>query len=84
VVDLGTLSAEERGAVQSDVWERLQRWRDRRLKQVHNSVPRDLLQRPTSHVERGSLELVRQAAAAEGVSMTEVVNRALRTYFARK
>jgi hypothetical protein len=39
-------------------------------------------QEQTYHVERRYLELIREEA--EGVSITEVVNRALRGYFERR
>jgi hypothetical protein len=41
-------------------------------------------QEQTYHVERRYLELIREEAEAEGVSITEVVNRALRVYFERR
>jgi hypothetical protein len=53
------------------------------LKQVHVSIPQDTA-RQTYHVERRYIELIREEAEAEGVSITEVVNRALRVYFERK
>jgi hypothetical protein len=77
---MGTLPPAELDAVKSDFWEMIQWWRDRRLKQVHKSVPRDL-QRQTYHVERRYIELIKHEAETEGVSITEVVNRALRAYF---
>jgi transcriptional regulator with XRE-family HTH domain len=80
VVDAGTLSPVELEAVRSDFWEMIGWWRDRRLKQVHASRPRDTA-RQTYHVERRYIELIREEAEAEGVSITEVVNRALRVYF---
>jgi pseudouridine-5'-phosphate glycosidase len=45
--------------------------------------PRDTA-RQTYHVERRYIELIREEAEAEGVSITEVVNRAFKTYFERK
>jgi hypothetical protein len=83
VVDTGTLSPAELEAVKSDFWEMVQWWRDRKMKQVHKSVPRDL-QRQTYHVERRYIELIKHEAETEGVSITEVVNRALRGYFERR
>jgi hypothetical protein len=83
VVDIGILSPDEHEAVKSDFWEMIQWWRDRRLKQRHKSLPRDL-QRQTYHVERRYIELIREEAETEGVSITEVVNRALGKYFARR
>jgi hypothetical protein len=38
----------------------------------------------TYHVERRYIELIKYEAETEGVSITEVLNRALRTYFERK
>jgi hypothetical protein len=83
VVDTGTPSPAELEAVWSDFWEMIEWWRDRRLKQVHASRPRDTT-RQTYHVERRYIELIREEAEAEGVSITEVVNRALRVYFERR
>jgi transcriptional regulator with XRE-family HTH domain len=83
VLDTSTLSPAELDAVKSDFWEMIQWWRDRRLKQVQKRVPRDL-QRQTYHVERRYIELIKHEAETEGVSITEVVNRALRTYFEKK
>ncbi len=83
MVDTSTLSPAELEAVKSDFWEMIQWWRDRKMKQVHKSVPRDL-QRQTYHVERRYIELIKHEAEMEGVSITEVVNRALRMYFERR
>jgi hypothetical protein len=80
VVDIGTLSPAELEAVRSDFWEMIGWWRDRRLKQVHASRPRDTV-RQTYHVERRYIERIKEEAEAEGVSITEVVNRAFRAYF---
>jgi hypothetical protein len=80
VVDTGTLSPAELEAVRSDFWEMIGWWRDRRLKQVHASIPRDTA-RQTYHVERRYIELIREEAEAEGVSITEIVNRAFQAYF---
>jgi hypothetical protein len=41
-------------------------------------------QEQTYHVERRYLELIREEAEAEGMNITEVVNRALRGYFERR
>jgi hypothetical protein len=82
VVDTGTLSPAELEAVRSDFWEMIGWWRDRRLKQVHASTPRDTT-RQTYHVEQRYIELIRAEAEAEGVSITEVVNRAFGVYFER-
>jgi hypothetical protein len=83
VVDTGTLSPAELEAVRSDFWEMIGWWRDRRLKQVHASIPRDTA-RQTYHVERRYIELIRHEAETEGISITEVVNRALGAYFEKK
>ena len=80
VVDTGTLSPAELEAVRSDFWEMIGWWRDRRLKQINASTPRDTA-RQTYHVEKRYIELIREEAEAEGVSIMEVVNRALRAYF---
>ena len=83
VVDTGTLSPAELEAVKSDFWEMITWWRDRKLKVVQASTPRDT-QRQTYHVERRYIELIKHEAETEGVSITEVVNRALRMYFERR
>ena len=80
VVDTGTLSPAELEAVRSDFWEMIGWWRDRRLKQVHASTPRDTA-RQTYHVERQYIELIRAEAETEGVCIIEVVNRAFQAYF---
>src|SRR5882724_1862415 len=83
VVDTGTLSPAELETVRLDFWEMIGWWRDRRLKQINARTPRDTA-RQTYHVERRYIELIREEAEAEGVSITEVVNRALRVYFKKK
>lgn len=83
VVDTSTLSPAELDSVKSDFWEMIQWWRDRKLKVVTASTPRDT-QRQTYHVERRYIELIKHESETEGVSITEVVNRALRLYFERK
>jgi len=83
VVDIGTLSPAELETVRLDFWEMIGWWRDRRLKQINARTPRDTA-RQTYHVERRYIELIREEAEAEGVSITEVVNRALRVYFEKK
>jgi hypothetical protein len=83
VVDTGTLSPAELDAVKSDFWEMITWWRDRKLKAVQASTPRDT-QRQTYHVERRYIELIKHEAETEGVSITEVVNRALRMYFEKR
>jgi hypothetical protein len=80
VVDTGTLAPAELEAVRSDFWEMITWWRDRKMKLVNKSIPRETT-RATYHVERRFVELIREEAEAEGISITEVVNRALRTYF---
>jgi hypothetical protein len=80
VVDTRTLSPAELDAVKSDFWELITWWRDRKLKVVQASTPRDT-QRQTYHVERRYIELIKHEAEMEGVSLTEVVNRAFRMYF---
>jgi hypothetical protein len=83
VVDTSTLSPAELDAVKSDFWEMITWWRDRKLKVIQASTPRDT-QRQTYHVERRYIELIKHEAETEGVSITEVVNRALRMYFERR
>jgi hypothetical protein len=83
VVDTGTLSPAELDAVKADFWEMITWWRDRKLKLIQASTPRDT-QRQTYHVERRYIELIKHEAETEGVSITEVVNRALRMYFERR
>jgi hypothetical protein len=62
---MGTLTPAELEAVQSDVWEMIGWWRNRRLKQVHARTPRDTA-RQTYHIERRYIELIREEAEAEG------------------
>ncbi len=83
VVDTGTLSPAELEAVKADFWEMITWWRDWKLKAVQASIPRDT-QRQTYHVERRYIELIKHEAETEGMSITEVVNRALRMYFERR
>jgi hypothetical protein len=83
VVDAGTLSPAEFEAVRADFWDMIAWWRDRKMKLVQKNVPRDMV-RSTYHVERRFVELIRHEAESEGVSITEVVNRALRMYFERR
>jgi hypothetical protein len=47
----------ELDAVRADFWEMMEWWRDRKLKQIYKSVPRDL-QPQTYHVERRYIELI--------------------------
>src|SRR5215216_7230265 len=83
VVDTSTLSPAELEAVKADFWEMITWWRDRKLKLIQASTRRDT-QRQTYHVERRYIELIKYEAETEGVSITEVVNRALRAYFERR
>ena len=83
VVDTGTLSAAELEQVRADFWEMIQWWRDRKMKLVNKSVPRDTVH-ATYHVERRFVELIRHEAESERVSITEVVNRALGAYFEKR
>jgi Homeodomain-like domain len=82
-LDTGTLSPAELEAVKSDFWEMITWWRGRKLRMVAASTPRDT-QRQTYHVERRYIELIKHEAETEGISITEVVNRALQTYFDKK
>ena len=62
---MGTLTPTELEAVRSDVWELMGGWRNRRLQQVHAHTPRDTA-RQTDHLERRSIERIREEAEAEG------------------
>jgi hypothetical protein len=83
MIDTGTLAPAELEAVRSDFWEMIRWWRDRKIKLVNKGRPRETT-RATYHVERRFVELIREEAEAEGISITEVVNRALRAYFEGK
>jgi hypothetical protein len=83
VVDMGKLTLEEVEAVRGDFWELIGWWRERKRQQVEQRQPRET-SRQTYHVEKRYITLIHREAAAEGVSITEVVNRAFKTYFENK
>jgi transcriptional regulator with XRE-family HTH domain len=83
VVDTSKLAPAELEAVRSDFWEMIGWWRERKARVVNQGIPRDTT-RATYHVERRFVELIRHEAETEDVSITEVVNRALRAYFEGK
>jgi hypothetical protein len=83
VVDTGKLTPAEAEAVHADFWELIEWWRERKLQRVYESTPRETA-RQTYHVEKKYIRLIHHEAEAEGVSITEVVNRAFRAYFEKK
>jgi hypothetical protein len=83
VVDTGKLTPAEAEAVRADFWELIEWWRERKVQRVQDSTPRETA-RQTFHVEKKYVRLIHRAAKAEGVSITEIVNRAFRVYFDRK
>jgi hypothetical protein len=83
VVDAGKLTPAEVEAVRADFWELIAWWRERKMQQVYASIPRET-QRQTYHVEKEYIRLIHREAEGEGVSITEVVNRAFRAYFEGK
>ena len=80
VVDTGKLTPAEADAARTDFWELIEWWRERKLQRVYESTPRETA-RQTYHVETRFIRLIHREAEAEGVSITEVVNRAFRGYF---
>ena len=83
VVDTGQLTPAEAEAVRTDFWELIEWWRERKLQRVYESTPRETA-RQTYHVEKRYIRLIHREAEAEGVSITEVVNRAFRAYFDKR
>ena len=83
VVDTGKLTPAEAEAVRADFWELIGWWRERRVQRAQDSTPRETA-RQTFHVETRFIRLIHHEAEAEGVSITEVVNRAFREYFDKK
>jgi predicted DNA-binding protein (UPF0251 family) len=83
VVDMGKLTPAEVEAVRGDFWELIGWWRERRRQQVYQSQPRETA-RQTYHVEKRYINAIHREAASEGVSITEVVNRAFGAYFERR
>jgi hypothetical protein len=67
-------------AIQTDLVELVQWWRERKLARVHPGPPRDT-ERWTVHVDTRWIEAVKQEAAAEGVPIMTIVDRAFRQYF---
>ena len=64
-----------------DIMEMVEWWRQRKkIAQEYEGTPRQT-QRMTYHVEPRFIELIKQFAKAEGVSVTDVVNRAFRQFF---
>jgi hypothetical protein len=80
VVDTGKLTPAEADAVRADFWELIEWWRERRVQRAQDSIPRETA-RQTFHVETRFIRLIHREAEAEGVSITEVVNRAFKAYF---
>jgi hypothetical protein len=80
VVDMGKLTPAEVEAVRGDFWELMAWWRERKRQQVYQNTPRETA-RQTYHVEKRYITLIHREAASEGVSITEVVNRAFGKYF---
>lgn len=68
-------------AVKDDLWEMVEWWRQRRASLHAGAGPHRETMRYTFHGEVHLIDLVKQAADAERVSYSEVVNRALRQYF---
>ncbi len=83
VVDTGKLTPAEADAVHADFWELIEWWRERRVERAQDSTPRETA-RQTFHVEKRYIRLIHREAEAEGVSITEVVNRAFRAYFEKR
>jgi hypothetical protein len=83
VVDTGKLTPAEAEAVRADFWELIEWWRERRVQRAQDSTPRETA-RQTFHVETRFIRLIHREAEAEGVSITEVVNRAFRVYFDKR
>jgi hypothetical protein len=83
VVDTGKLTAVEAEAVCAEFWELIEWWRERKLQRVYESTPRETA-RQTYHVEKRYIRLIHHEAEADGVSITEVVNRAFKKYFENK
>jgi hypothetical protein len=73
------LPAELEG-IREDLLEVAQWWRERKMRRVDPSGPRDT-ERWTVHVERQWIERVKEEADAEGMPIMAIVNRALRQYF---
>jgi len=83
VVDTRALTPEEVEAVRGDFWELIEWWRERKLQRVYESTPRETA-RQTFYVEKRYIRLIHQEAEGEGISITEVINRAFKTYFEKR
>jgi hypothetical protein len=70
----------ELDAIKADLLEVVQWWRAHKMPRVDPGGPRDT-QRWTVHVEKRWIARVKEMADVEGVSQTEIVDRALRQYF---
>jgi hypothetical protein len=66
--------------IQQDLLEVVAWWRERKLRRVDPGGPRDT-ERWTVHVDTRWIEAVKQEAAAEGVPIMTIVDRAFRQYF---
>ena len=82
-VDTGKLAPAEADAVRADFWELIEWWRERRVQRAQDSTPRETA-RQTYHVEKRFIRLIHREAEAEGVSITEVVNRAFKVSFDKR
>ena len=67
-----------------DIVEMVDWWRQRkRIAREYEGTPRETV-RMTYHVEPRYIDLIKEFAKAEGVSITDVVNRAFRQFFEGK
>jgi hypothetical protein len=71
----------ELGSIKADLLEVAQWWRARKMRRVDPGGPRET-QHWTVHVDKRWIDAVKAMADTEGVSQAEVVDRALRRYFA--
>jgi hypothetical protein len=71
-------------AIQQDLLDMVAWWRERQLRRVHPEGHLRSTERWTVHVDMRWIEAVKQEAAAEGVSIMEIVDRAFRHYFERR
>jgi Winged helix-turn-helix DNA-binding len=64
-----------------DLWEVIPWWRQRKkLSQVYQSGPRETM-RMTYHIEPRYVELIKEHARMEGVSITDMINRIIGQFF---
>jgi hypothetical protein len=68
-------------AMQSDLAELVQWWRERKLAQVHPGGRRGDMIRYTIHLHAAWVARLKQQAADEGITISELANRALQRYF---